>query len=135
MVPLIFILISLVLLAGFSALTVYEARRGVRFYAAGRSRFDAFISHAAFILTHADFALFIKNELKDLGTRIGHDIAHLSLLTVRAAERLLTRLVRRLRPAQDIDITPRETSREFVKTLSDFKDNLKATHPEISDIQ
>ena len=77
----------------------------------------------------------MRDEILHLASRIGHDIAHFSLLVVRAVERLLTRLVRRLRAQPEIDTAPRETAREFVKTLSDFKDNLKATHPEIHEIQ
>lgn len=131
MVHLIFIVAALGFLAGFFALTAYEARRGVRLYAAQRARLDSNIERIEFILAHINLGEFIQGELRHLASRIGHDIVHFSLLLVRSIERLLTRLVRRLRADPEIDAAPRETAREFVRTLSDFKDNLKATHPEI----
>ncbi|HCR52348.1 TPA: hypothetical protein DIV48_01710 [Candidatus Kaiserbacteria bacterium] len=134
MAHLIFIVAALGLLAGFLALTAYEARRGTRLYAAQRARMDANIKRVEFILAHIDLAEFIRGELRHLASRVGHDIVHFSLLAVRSIERLLTRLVRRLRADPEVDAAPRETAREFVKTLSDFKDNLKVTHPEIPKI-
>jgi hypothetical protein len=134
MLHLIFILISLALLIGFFALTRYEARRGVRVYAEKRQRLDTAINRAEFIITHVNLALFVREELRHLISRIGHDVAHISLHMVRAAERLLTRAVRHLRASPEIESAPRETAREFVKTLYDFKGNLEATRPEISDI-
>lgn len=132
MANLIFILVTLALLVGFFMLTGYEARRGVRFYAPLRARLDGTVARIEFIVTHVNFGEFIRDELRHLAGRIGHDVAHLSLLVVRAVERLLTRLVRHLRTHPEVDTAPRETAREFVKTLSDFKDGLKATHPDIS---
>lgn len=132
---LILIFFTIALLAGFLALTHYEARRGFRFYASGRERFDSAVGRAQFIIENVNLAAFIRDELRHLASRMGHDVAHFSLVTVRAAERGLTRLVRHLRSQPEIDVSTRETAREFVKTLSDFKSNLKATHPEISDIQ
>jgi len=132
---LIFILVAIVLLVGFLALTDYEARRGARFNAQGRARLDSTVERVEFILEHVNLGVFLRDEIRHLAGRIGHDVVHISLIVVRAAERLLTRMVRRLRTHPEVDTAPRETAREFVKTLSDFKGNLKATHPEISDIQ
>jgi hypothetical protein len=66
--------------------------------------------------------------------RVAHDSVHISLLAVRAVERLLTRAVRHLRAEHSVSAPPRESSREFVQTLSDFKEQLKATPPEVPDI-
>ncbi|MHB1769910.1 MAG: hypothetical protein ACYCPH_02400 [Minisyncoccota bacterium] len=131
---LIFILVPLALLAGFFALTQYEARRAARFFAAPRARFDNKVGHIEFILTHVDLSAFLRAETRRIATRIGHDSAHLSLQAVRAAERLLTRAVRRFRTARAVEKAPRESSREFVKVLSDFKGHLDATRPEIPEI-
>jgi len=134
MMYLILIFFAIALFAGFVALTHYEARRGFRVYASSRERFDSAVGRAQFIVENVNLAVFIRDELRHFAGRVGHDIAHFSLLTVRAAERGLTRLVRHLRSQPEVDVSSRETAREFVKTLSDFKSNLKATHPEISDI-
>lgn len=135
MAYLIFIFITLVLLGGFFALTWYETERGMRFYAPLRARLDQNVEHVTFILTHVDLAAFLRDEIRHFARRIGHDSVHLSLVVVRATERLLTRLIRYFHTRQAVDVAPRESARAFVKTLSDFKGSLKATHPEISDIQ
>ena len=134
MTHLLFIFTTLVLLAGFFALTAYEERRGVRVLAAYRARFDRDVERVGFILAHVDFKAFAIEEMRRVVARLGHDTAHLSLLAVRAAERLLTRTVRYFRTQHEVDATPRESARGYVKTLSDFKDRLKATQPKIPDI-
>ncbi len=116
-------------------LTSYEARRGMRFHSPYRDRLDRIVERIGFIIANVNLGEFLRDEVRHLAGRIGHDIVHFSLIVVRAIERLLTNLVRRLRSHPEIDTAPRETAREFVKTLSDFKSNLKATHPEITDIQ
>ena len=135
MAYLIFVLKTLALLIGFVALTQYETGRGVRFFAAERMRFDKNVERFQFIWEHVDLGSFVRGELHHLARRIAHDSAHLSLQTVRAVERLLTRLVRHIRTRQPVTTAPRENARAFVKTLSDFKDGLKATHPDVSEIQ
>ena len=122
------------LLIGFVALSDYESRRGMRFFAPARSRFDRRVEQVIFIVTHVDFGSFIRSETLRIGGIVGHDIVHFSLQAVRVTERLLTRLVRYFRTRHAVDTTPRESAREFVRTLSDFKGNLKSTHPDISDI-
>lgn len=135
MIYLIFILITVALLVGFFALTDYEARHGIRFCVQYRGRLDRIVERTEFIIANVNLGEFIRDEIRHFISRVGHDIVHFSLIVVRAVERLLTSLVRRLRAQPEIDTAPRETAREFVKTLSDFKDNLKATHPEINDIK
>ncbi|MBU6388825.1 hypothetical protein KGQ72_03060 [Patescibacteria group bacterium] len=135
MAYLISILGSLTLLFGFLALTWYEERRGQRLFAERRARFDRQVTRVEYILAHVDLWAFMREEVRRVVGRIGHDIAHISLQVVRAVERLLTRLVRYFRTRHEIDMTPRESARPFVKTLSDFKDRLKATHPDISDVE
>lgn len=124
----IFILITLALLAGFLVVTEYESRRGARVFASKRDALDAKVARAEFILEHVDFWAFVREEFLRIAHRLGHDIARLSLEAVRAIERLLTRLVKRLRMHRlmlEEDTAPRETTRPFVKSLSDFKDRLK----------
>lgn len=135
MMYLVFIIITLVLLGSFFALTGYEIRRGARYFGVERDRFDHAVEHIALISQRVDLGAFFRDEVRRLLGRLSHDIAHLSLQTVRAVERLLTRLVRYLRSRHGGDTAPSENVREFVKTLSEFKDGLKATHPEVTDVQ
>ncbi|MFZ3043974.1 MAG: BREX system ATP-binding domain-containing protein [Minisyncoccia bacterium] len=135
MAYLIFLLATLILLAGFFVLTQSETRRGMRFFEPQRARLDRNVERAEFILQHVDLGAFLRDELRRLAARVSHDVAHLSLQAVRATERLLTRLVMHLRSRHTVDTAPRENVREFVKTLSDFKSGLKATHPEVGEIQ
>jgi len=135
MAHLIFILVAFALLGGFFALTSYEARRGARLFARARSRLDQGVARMEFVLEHVDLGAFLREEVRRVAARMSHSAANLSLQAVRAVERFLTRLVRYLRSRNTVDAPPRESTRTFVKTLSDFKDRLKKTHPEISDIQ
>ena len=134
MVPLVFVIFTLALLAGFFVLSGYEARRGTRVFSLQRARLDAQVEQIGFILTHVDFKTFLREEIRSITQRIAHDVARISLQAVRAVERLLTRLVRHLRTVRGLDVAPRENVREFVRTLSDFKDQLKEPPPEIQDI-
>jgi hypothetical protein len=131
---LIFIITALALFGGFFALTWYETAHGVRFFAGKRSELDTQIDRIIFIWENVDLAAFAKEEAEHFLRRVGHDVAHLSLQMVRAVERSLTRLVRHFRTRQAVEEGPRETAREFVKTLSDFKDGLDAEHPAISEV-
>ncbi|MEK7515342.1 MAG: hypothetical protein AAB555_00190 [Patescibacteria group bacterium] len=135
MAYLVFIFASLALLVGFFALINYEARRGSRLYEPQRAKLDRTVERIVFITEHVNLAEFLRDEVRHLAGKMGHDIAHFSLIVVRAIERILTSLVRRLRNHPEIDTAQRETAREFVKTLSDFKDGLNAKHPEIQEIQ
>lgn len=135
MAPLIILLASVVLLIGFLVLTRYEARRGMRYFAGEREFLDTQVMRIQFIIEHVDLAAFLRDEIRHLANRLGHSIVHISLLGVRAVERLLTRLVKLLRTRYADNVAPRESAREFVKTLSEFKDGLKETHPDVSDIR
>ncbi|MGD0328347.1 MAG: hypothetical protein ABSB00_01385 [Minisyncoccia bacterium] len=134
MTYLIFILATLLLLAAFLLLSIYETQKGTRVFARGRVRLDENVERVKFVLAHVDFGLFLREETFRIARRIAHDIAHFSLRMVRAVERFLTHLVRYLRIQRASDITPRGNAREFVKTLSDFKDHLETTRPKIPDI-
>lgn len=130
MTALILILASLALLVGFGVVVSYEGHTGARFFESRRGVLDAWVDRMTFIVTHIDFAAFVREEGKRLMARVGHDVAHLTLQLVRAVERLLTRVVRVLRVHRERrEEAPRETSRPFVKTLSDFKGDLKSNRP------
>jgi|SRR3989344_5653828 len=130
-----FILISLGFLVGYVGLLALESRRGARFFASRRTRLDQAVEQGTFIVMHVDFASFAREEAMRFAHRLIHDMAHLSLYSVRVLERLLTRLVRHLR-AKSVDVyAPQESTRPFVRTLSEFKGHIKATRPEMPDIQ
>lgn len=135
MTHVVFLLLALALLAGFLILSWYETQRGVRVLASSRARLDRSIARIEFILTHVDFAMFLRDELRRLLESAGHRVAQLSLELVRAVERLLTRLVRHFRTRSAADQAPRESVREFVKTLSDFKGQLETTRPPMPEIE
>lgn len=131
MIYLALVLGTLALLVGFVVLTHYETKYQKRFFAEKRARLDMRVERIEFIIEHVDLSAFVKDEIRHAMNHIGHTVAHLSLQAVRFVERLLTRLVRYLRVQhEDID-APRESTREFVKTLSDFKGGLNAAHPEV----
>lgn len=125
MTHVLLIVLALLVLSGFLALTNYETRRGMRVLARERTMLDEKVSRIEFILEHVDLGAFAREEFRRLAHRIAHDTAHLSLAAVRATERLLTRLVRRLRPHRAEELDLRDNSSAFVKTLSDFKGRLK----------
>jgi hypothetical protein len=132
---LILVTTSILLLAGFVFVTQYEAAQGVRFFAARREALDSFVEQAHFVLTHVDFGAFVLEETKHVSTIIGHTIVTLTLRAVRAVERLLTRMVRSLRMRTETTEPPHESAREFVKTLSDFKETLKTSYPGVPEIE
>ena len=127
------ILASVLLLAAFLVLTAYESRRGTRLFEVERAKFDRLIGQFWFLLTHVDFAAFLKEETQRWSTRFGHYVAHLALQSVRAVERLLTRAVKALRAHEYMrDSGPRVSERPFIETLSNFKEHLSATRPDLS---
>lgn len=133
----VFILISGVLLIGFFVLTWYEKRHGVRLLAEKRAQLDQNVARIEFIWTHIDLGAFARDELRRAMSFIGHHGIHISLRGVRTVERFLTRLARHFRTQRapsNAFPAPRESTRTFVKTLTDFKGRLKATHPPVSDI-
>ena len=133
------ILATFALLAAYLGLLVFEARRGTRLFARQRAELDRVASQGAFILAHVDLSSFAREEALRLG-RLGIQLtAHQALLGVRALERLLTRLVRRLRlhpeagPSSGRPAGAR--TRSFVRTLSEFKGHLESTRPEMPEIR
>jgi len=120
-------------MAGLFALTGYEAVHNVLLFGPERRRLDSAVDRMEFIFAHVDFKSFVKEVSRSVASRIAHDVAHFSLLAVRATERFLTRIVRHLR-TDPASVQPKESTREFVKTLSDFKDQLKATPPDVPDV-
>lgn len=135
MVYLILILTSIALLVGFWILTRREAASGVRVLESHRAKLDRQIARIVFIINHVDFAAFLREESRRAAGLLGHTAAYLSLQIVRAAERLLTRVVRKLRTEHAVEPRPVGETREFVKTLSDFKGRLKDTMPEMAPVQ
>ncbi|PIR83489.1 hypothetical protein COU19_00090 [Candidatus Kaiserbacteria bacterium CG10_big_fil_rev_8_21_14_0_10_56_12] len=134
MAYLVFIFITIGLLCGFLTLTRYEAAHGARLLAPWRDRLDAYSRRVAFILAHVDLQAFLREEGQRLLSEVSHALVHLSLRAVRAVERLLTRLMRHLRRERVADRHVPVETREFVKTLSDFKGRLKDTMPEIPSV-
>ena len=121
---------------GFYILTRQEAQKGVRYFAPRRAALDVQVGRIEFILTHVDFNSFAREEGRRLFGLVSHALAHLSLQLVRSVERLLTRAVRHLRTQHKAapSVSGGET-REFVKTLSDFKGRLKDTMPEMAPVE
>lgn len=127
MAYLILILAAALLFGGFIALTGHEARRGTRVFAGPRRGLDQKTEHLAFVLTHVDFGSFSRHVLRTFAEHVAHEVAHASLLAVRAAERLLSRTVRYLRsrrPAAFSSSAPPSSS--FVQAITDFKQHLRA---------
>lgn len=107
MTYLISILVPLALLALFLLLVTYEERRGARVVLPGpRQALDLKVARAAFIVRHVDWGAFTNDVLRSGTERILHDLAHTSLIIVRALERALTRLVRTLRARRDMPLFP-----------------------------
>jgi len=131
---LVFMLIAVALFSGFLFLTYYEARRGVRVFAAFRNDLDAQVARAIAIVTHVDFEPLVRQQFQLLAAHVANDIAHLFLRTVRAIEHVLTRLVRHLRARHGITEGPNATPRAFVKTMREFKRELSSTRPPISEV-
>ena len=127
------IFITIALVVSFVALVEYEMRRNVRFAAVQRAELDARIERISFVLVHVDFVAFIRDEVQHFTSRAGHAIVEHSLHAVRAIERFLTRVVRSLRTRHSEEEGPRETAREFVKQLSEFKGQLSAP-PEMPEL-
>jgi hypothetical protein len=140
MAYLVFLLVLVLIFAGFLALTAYERARGRRLFAESRASFDARVARAEFVATHVDFAAFVRDTLKNGAERAAHDAAHAVLQAVRWSERQLTRAVRTLRArraemaagaqngapqAAPGDAAPAQAS-EFARTIADFKQDLRA---------
>ena len=98
---LITILIIALLFFGFLLMTMYEQSRGQRLLASLRYRLDRKVERALFVVEHVDWGAFTAHLTRTAFTTLAHDIAHGSLVAVRATERTLTRAVRSLRSSRD----------------------------------
>lgn len=123
MAYLIAILVPAALLTAFIGLTLHERRRGVRLAGPLRVKLDAFAARLARgmrSMSPVDAAL--RGARRLLG-HIIHDIATVTLAAVRATERSLTALVRRLRSTRSPERA--ETRSGFLKSISYFKRTLR----------
>lgn len=110
---LILIAAPLALLALFLVITALEARTGRRFALSGaRYRFDQKMERTAFIIRHVDWGAFLNDLTKSGAERLLHDVAHTTLLFVRAVERELTSLVRTLRARREPAALPAPDAEE-----------------------
>lgn len=101
MIHFIGILIPLALLVVFLVWVSIEERTGKRLLASRRYVLDSKIDKATFIAEHVDWGAFAHDLTRTSFERALHDIAHGTLLGVRALERELTQLVRTLRTRRD----------------------------------
>jgi len=137
---LIFLAVSILLFAGFLALTAYESRRGTRVLERARASLDAEVERVSFIAAHVDLPAYLRDLVRVMAARAAHDIIHAGLVIVRFLERLLTRAVRALR-AERATLIEAERARqasEFVAQISDFTAELRSARkseeeaPEVS---
>jgi len=119
------------MLLAFILLIAVEDRRGVRFFAASRDRFDARIARTAFILRHVDWGAFFNDVARAGFERLLHDVAHGTLIVVRFIERILTRTVRSLRMRRLGEVAPAEAmmpkQSRIAGTILYLKSTLKRT--------
>jgi hypothetical protein len=117
---------SLVLFLGFLMLTIVETRMGTRVLVTPRRALDIKIGHAMFILDNVNWGAFFAHFTQSIFARIVHDVAHISLLVVRFAERQLTRVVRYLRDSRPNLLAPRPSrSSPVTQTLDYVKKSLR----------
>lgn len=101
------ILIPLGLLALFLALVAFEGRTGRRLVLPGRRELlDLKAARLAFVVRHVDWGAFANDVTRTGLERLAHDLAHSTLIGVRALERELTGLVRTLRARRDAPLLP-----------------------------
>jgi hypothetical protein len=89
--------VSILLFAGFLLLTYLESSRQFRLMPASRAKLDRHVKRVAFVVSHVDWSAFIGQLVRNAAEIIVHDVAHATLLVIRALERLLTRIVHGLR--------------------------------------
>jgi hypothetical protein len=104
---LLLISIGLFSFLAFMALTLAEARTGVRILGRSRAQLDQQIERASFIVGHVNWSDFLSHLVQSIVARIAHDIAHWSLIVVRFIERQLTRIVRYLRDRRPNVLAPK----------------------------
>jgi hypothetical protein len=122
---LISILAACGLFAGFLLLAGYEQKRGVRFMARQRYALDRKVSRSLFVFEHVDWGAFLAHATRSSIQVMAHDLAHGTLMIVRAFERTLTRMVRSLRMQRDGTLPLREPGESRLDgTMSYLKRNL-----------
>lgn len=122
---LITVLAACLLFFGFLLLTMYERERGVRFFAAARYRLDTKVAHTLFVMQNVDWGAFTAHLTRTSVEVLAHDIAHGTLMAVRAIERFLTRAVRLLRMRRDGMLPPsRGISARLSGTVTHVKQSL-----------
>ena len=105
------IAVPLVLLVLFLALVAVEERRGRRLFFPGRRyALDLKAERAAFVIQHVDWGAFTSDLARTSFERLAHDLAHTTLIFVRALERQLTKLVRVLRARRDQHFLPQRST-------------------------
>lgn len=106
----IYLGVPFLLLTAFIALVVVEEKRGKRLLLPGRRyNLDLKASRAAFVIRHVDWGAFLNDIVRTSVERLAHDIAHTTLMAVRAAERQLTGFVRTLRARRDEPLLPQRS--------------------------
>jgi len=111
---LVLIAVPLALLGLFLALVGHEERSGRRLILAGqRYHFDQKMERASFIVRHVDWGAFFNDLTRSGAERALHDIAHTTLIFVRALERELTSVVRTLRARREPNALPPANAEEL----------------------
>lgn len=128
MTALILMVSTLALLVGFLLLTRYEMRRGVRVFARARARLDTRTADVGRRIESGEAADVLVQSVRQVGERLAHDVAHVTLIAVRFVERTLTQAVRTLR-ARRAENAPKgvETpASPFASSMKDFGQELRS---------
>lgn len=129
MIPLIFILVSLVLYAGFLVLTAIEVKNGKRAFVRTRTAFDRGMGRVNFVLEHVDLPGYLRDTSHEVAVRSAHGFVRGVLVAVRFVERLLTRLVRALREHSATSmaavVSGQEAHSPFIRAIRHVKDELR----------
>jgi hypothetical protein len=128
---LLLIAISLLLFLAFMALTLMEARSGVRLLAVPRAKLDQQVERALFVINHVNWFDFISHMVQSFFARTAHDTAQSTLIGVRFLERQLTHVVRYMRDRRPNVLAP-TPSREspLTQTTSYLKKKLRLSKDE-----
>ena len=123
MIELILILVAITLFILWIALVRFEVRRGRRFFPRLRAALDGQVMQVTDHAARAEVGAVIATGTRKGLDRVLHDIAHLSLIAVRAVERVLTQTVRSLRTKRAENAAPQAPS--FASNMKDFKNELR----------
>jgi len=126
---LISILIAGLFFFGFLLLTWYERKRGVRFFPGIRYRLDIKVARLTFLVEHVDWGAFTAHLARTTFHTLAHDLAHATLLFVRAVERFLTRAVGALRHRRDQVALPR-----LEHSVEHFRESLRRDRSRMHDM-